>query len=124
MDNMIVEVPAELAETLISERVVRKPITWRGADIISVLTLTADLTSTMTAIIVSRAAITEFARSLVRGFARNAAPEAQLTISIRAGEKTEIVVETNDSNGVRRLTAHIEAVMNEEWPVAPKSVRS
>lgn len=124
MEKMIVEVPAELAETLISERVARKPIAWRGTDIISVLTLAADLTSTMTAVIVSRAAITEFAKSLVRGFARNAEPGAQLTISVRAGEKTKVVIETNDMNGVRKLTAHVEAVINEEWPTAPKSVRS
>ena len=111
VERMIVEIPAELASSLIDERVARKPMTWRGADIVSVLTLAADLTSTMTAVIVSRSAIAEFARRLVGGFAKKAANERNLTITVRSGGKTQVIVKSNDAEGVRELSAHIELIL-------------
>lgn len=113
MENIIIKVPTELAELVIDERVARKRKALRGTDAISVLTLAADLTSTVTAVIVSRAAIAEFARSLARGFARKADDERSLTITVESHGQTQIIVKPNNTKGIQELSAHIEVIINE-----------
>lgn len=112
MESMIIEVPTELAGPLIDERVARKSMVWRGADIVSVLTLATDLTSTMTAVVVSRSAIAEFAKSLAHGFAKTT-NERTLTISVRSRGETQIIVKSNDTFGIQELCTHIELILRE-----------
>lgn len=112
-EELIIEVPADLAGHLIAERVARKPVTWRGADVVSALTLATDLTSTMTAVIVARSSIAEFARSLAHRLSKDASGKRDLTITIRTGTGTQVIIQANDQEGIRKLAAQITSTMDD-----------
>jgi hypothetical protein len=111
-EELIIEVPADLAGYLIAEQVARKPVTWRGADVISALTLATDLTSTMTAVIVARSSIAEFARSLAHRLSKDAGGKQDLTITIRTGSGAQVIIQANDQEGIRKLAAQITLTMD------------
>ena len=112
-EELLIEVPADLAGYLIAAQVARKPATWRGADVVSALTLATDLTSTMTAVIVARSSIAEFARSLARRLSKDAGGKQDLTITIRTGTGKQVIIQANDQDSIRKLTAQITLTMDD-----------
>ena len=112
-EELIIEVLADLAGYLIAEHVARKPVTWRGADVVSAWTLATDLTSTMTAVIVARSSIAEFARSLAHRLSKDAGGKQDRTITIRTRTGTHLITQANDEEGIRKLTALVTLTMDD-----------
>jgi hypothetical protein len=111
MDEIILEIPADLAGMLLAERLVKKPIRWRGTDVVGVLTLAADLITATTAVVVGREAITEVARRLVHSLAGRPGAGHEVTVTVKSGSQTKVLVETNNQEGIRRLSAHVEVTI-------------
>jgi len=86
---------------------------WRGADVVSLLTLAVDSTSAVMAVVVSRTAIAEIAKRFVQARAKSAGPAPEVTILIKTRGGERVLVEVNDTGGRLRLAALVELAVAE-----------
>jgi hypothetical protein len=111
MDQLIFDLPSDLAAELIKDQLVTEPYVWRGADVVSLLTLCADMTSAVTAVLVARESIASVVRRLVGHVGKSTADAADVTIFVQADGKVRILVGTNNPSGLERLEVQIESVV-------------
>jgi hypothetical protein len=113
MDEIVLSLPSDLAAQLLAEDLVTEPLVWRGADIVSLLTLTADMTSAVTTVVVARESIGAVIRRLVHHTKQTADDVPDVTVSVQAPAGTRVFVETNSPTGLMRLEVNIRKVAEE-----------
>jgi hypothetical protein len=114
MNGVILEVPSDFAVELIRDELASEAIVWRGADVISLLTLGADFTSAVTAVVVGRKALATVARRLVhRVGAELGDASEEIAVKIVVGGVIEVLGEQNDPDGRARLVARIEVAIED-----------
>jgi hypothetical protein len=85
MDEIVLSLPSDMAAQLITEDVATEPLVWRGTDVVSLLTLTADMTSAVTAVVVARESIGAVIRRFVHHTKQIAEDAPEMTISVGCG---------------------------------------
>jgi hypothetical protein len=113
MDEIVLSLPSDLAAQLLAEDVVTVPLVWRGADVVSLLTLTADITSAVTAVVVARESIGAVIRQFVHHTKQTADDVPDVIVSVQAPAGTRVFVEANNSTGLMRLEVDIRKVVEE-----------
>lgn len=113
MDEIVLSLPSDLAAQLLAEDVVTEPLVWRGADVVSLLTLTADMTSAVTAVVVARESIGAVIRRFVHHTRQTADDVPDMTVSVQAPAGTRVFVEANNPTGLMRLEVNIHNVVEE-----------
>jgi hypothetical protein len=113
VEKITIEVPPALAGELMMDGIAERANTWRGADVVSLLTLAVDSTSAVMAVVVSRTAIAEIARRFVQHRVKAAGPAPEVTILIKTRGGERVLVEVNDTGGRLRLAALVELAMDE-----------
>ena len=113
MENVILTVPSALASSLIADELADEVIVWRGVDVVSLLTLAADATSALTAVVASRQAFAQIAQRLVGHVSDEAADSPDVSVSITAPQGTAVLVETNTPVGLTRLVIRIQAAIQD-----------
>lgn len=113
MDKLIFGLPSDLAAELINDQLVTEPFVWRGVDAVSLLTLCADMTSAVTAVLVARESIAAVVRRLVRHVGKSTRDAADVTIFIQVNGKERVLVEPNSTSGLERLDVQIESLVKE-----------
>lgn len=113
MDDLKLGLPSQLAGELIREGKVGQVITWRGADVISVLTLVADMTSAVTAVVASRRSFAEIARRLVKHAGAKPDDGPAISISITYDNSITMLTEDNNDVGTEKLVSRVLQVLEE-----------
>jgi len=113
MDEVTLSLPSALVAGLARDHLVTEPIVWRGADVVSLITLAADVTSAITAVVATRQSFAAIARSLVHHASTEAGTSAEVSISVAAPQGSYVLVERNDQAGLQRLTARVNAVLQD-----------
>jgi hypothetical protein len=111
MPGEIISLPLQVAEDLLEEDLVEEPVVWRGTDVVSLLTLAADMTSAVTAVVVARESIGAVIRRLVHHASQTAGKDAKIKIVVRSAEGTDVVLQVNTSSGVTRLEVDVETLV-------------
>jgi hypothetical protein len=109
VDEATISLPSDLAAELVAEQLVDEPVVWRGADVVSLVTLAADVTSAVTAVLVSRSSIAAVVQRFVHHAARKAGDAPEVCITVKVGKNTSVLVEENDPAGLTRLTVVVAA---------------
>lgn len=112
MTDVSIGLPSALAAELVEEGLAEEVIVWRGVDVVTLLTLAADITSAITAVVASRDAFATIARRLVRHVSGSAGDARELRISVSTPGGINILVEVNDEAGRARLEVGVVAAMN------------
>ena len=112
MGEIVLGVPQELAGEFITDELADDVL--RGADVISWLTLAADSTSAIVAVLVAREAIGEIIHRLVRHVGKSCQDEPQVRVSIQTAAGAQVLVDVNDSAGLARLEVSVKAVVLEQ----------
>jgi hypothetical protein len=107
MDDVVLSLPSDLAAQLLAEDVATEPLVWRGADVVSLLTLTADVTSTVTAVVVARESIGAVIRRFLHHTKQDANDVPVVTVSVQAPAGTRVFVEANNPTALMRLEVNI-----------------
>jgi hypothetical protein len=107
MNEIVLSLPSDLAAQLLAEDVVTEPLVWRGVDIVSLLTLTAEMTSAVTTVVVARESIGAVIRKFVHHTKQTAGDVPDVTVSVQAPAGTHVFVETNTPTGLMRLEVNI-----------------
>jgi hypothetical protein len=102
MNEIVLSLPSDLAAQLLAEDVVTEPLVWRGVDIVSLLTLTAEMTSAVTTVVVARESIGAVIRKFVHHTKQTAGDVPDVTVSVQAPAGTHVFVETNTPTGLMR----------------------
>jgi len=103
--------PSALAAELVHEELADKVVSWRGADVVALLTLAADITSAVTAVVASKDAFAAIARRLVQHVSETDGDAAEVKISVSAPAGTTILAEFNNDAGQARLEVRVESAM-------------
>lgn len=111
MTDVTLGLPVALADELVEDELADEVVAWRGADVVALLTLAADITSAVTAVVVSKDAFAAIARRLVRHVSETAGDVPELRISVSAPEGMSVLVEVNDVPGRARLAMWVESVI-------------
>lgn len=109
MIDVTIALPAALADELIAEDLVAD--VWRSADVVSILTLAADMTSAVAAVLVARESIRPVIRRMVRHAAETAEGQSHIQVYIQGRAATRVVVEANDAAGLTRLEITLRDVV-------------
>lgn len=113
MDEIILSLPSDLAAQLLAEDLVTEPLVWRGADVVSLLTLTADMVSAVTTVVVARESIGAVIRRFVHHTRQTAGDVPDMTVSVQAPAGARVFVEANNPTGLIRLEVNIHNVVDE-----------
>jgi hypothetical protein len=113
MGDLTLSLPSGLAAELTREGLAREVIVWRGVDVVTVLTLAADITSAVTAVVASRQAFAEIARRLVHHASAEAGDALEVSISVKNAHGVRVLIETNDTNGLAKLAVRVDAVIED-----------
>jgi hypothetical protein len=113
MDEIVLSLPSDLATQLLAENVVTEPLVWRGTDVVSLLTLTANITSTVTAVVVARESIGAVIRRFVHHTKQTVGDVPDVTVSVQAPAGARVFVETNNLTGLMRLEVNIRDIAEE-----------
>ena len=113
MGDLTLSLPPALAAELTREGLAREVIVWRGADVATVLTLAADITSAVTAVVASRQAFAEIARRLVRHASAEAGGAPEVSISVKNATGVKVLIETNNANGLANLAVRVDALIED-----------
>jgi hypothetical protein len=112
MGEVRLSLPAALAAELVADDLVSEPIVWRGADVVSLITLAADVTSAVTAVVASRQSLGEIARKLVHHVSTAAREDsADVSITVTVPQGTYVLVQRNDQAGQHQLAVSVESAM-------------
>jgi hypothetical protein len=111
MSEVILSLPSALAAELTEEDLVSEVIVWRGADVVSLIGLAADLTSAVTAVVATRQSLAAIARRLVHHVSTQAGDSADVSISVTVPHGTSVLVERNDQAGLTRLAVRVESAI-------------
>ncbi len=122
MDEITLWVPSDLATELFEQGLAAEPLVWRGTDVVSVLTLAADITSAVTAVVVARESIGAVVRRLVHHASQTAEEASEVKVSVQGPVRTLLVVEANNPGGLMRLEVRVQAVVGEELDHADADV--
>jgi hypothetical protein len=113
MDEIVLSLPSDLAAQLLTEDAATEPLVWRGTDVVSLLTLTADMASAVTAIVVARESIGAVIRRFVHHTKQIANDAPDVTVSVQAPTGTRVFVEGNNPAGLMRLEVNIRDMAEE-----------
>jgi hypothetical protein len=111
MPGEIISLPPQVAEELLEEDLVEEPVVWRGTDVVSLLSLAADMTSAVTAVVVARESIGAVVRRLVHHASQTVEKDAEIKIVIGSAEGTDVLLQVNTSSGVTRLEVDLETLV-------------
>jgi hypothetical protein len=122
MDEITLRVPSGLAAELIEQDLAAEPLVWRGADVVSVLTLVADTTSAVTAVVVARESIGKVIRRLVHHASQTAEEASEVKVSVQSPTGSLVLVEANNADGLRRLEVTVQTMAMEQLDHADPDV--
>ena len=113
MDDLTLRLPPRLAGELIEEGKVGQVITWRGADAIGILTLAADMTSAVTAVVASRKSFAEIARRLVRHASAKEGNAQEINIYLTYSNSVTALTVDNNEVGTAKLVNQVLQALDE-----------
>jgi len=113
MDEVVLSLPSDLAAQLLAEGAATEPLVWRGADVVSLLTMTADLTSAVTAVVVARESIGAVIRRFLHHTKRDADDVPDVTVSVQTPAGIRVFVEANNPTALMRLEVNIRNAAEE-----------
>jgi hypothetical protein len=113
MEEVTIGLPSDLAERLLAEDLVTEPLVWRGTDVVALLSMTAEMMSAVTAVVVARESIGAVIRRFVHHSGRASGNVPKVTVSIQAPTGTRVLVEANSADGLTQLEVSIHAVVDE-----------
>lgn len=111
MPREVISIPSDLADQLLDEDLVAEPVVWRGAGVVSLMTLAADMASAVTAVVVARESLAQVMRRLVGHASQAVEKDAEIKIFIRVGEEIKVLVEANNLSGRTRLEVEVQAAV-------------
>ena len=122
MTEVTLSLPMDLAAELLEDDLVAEPLVWRGTDVVSLLTLAADTTSAVTAVVVARDSIGAVIRRLVRHAGRPVERNSEVKVYVRSPAGTLVLVEANNVDGLMRLDVKVESVVIQQIDSADAGV--
>ena len=114
MIEVTLSLPIDLAEGLLEDDLVAEPLVWRGTDVVSLLTLAADTTSAVTAVVVARESIGAVIRRLVRHASGPVEGNSEVRVYVQSPAGTLVLVETNNVGGLTLLEVKVQSVVMEQ----------
>lgn len=114
MIEVTLSLPVDLASGLLEDDLVAEPLVWRGADVVSLLTLAADTTSAVTAVVVARESIGAVIRRLVRHASQPVEGNSEVKVCVQSPAGTLVLVEANNVGGLTRLEVKVQSVVMEQ----------
>jgi hypothetical protein len=110
----LITIPQYLADDLLDEGLVTEPVVWRGADVVSLVTLAADMTSAVTAVVVARESLAAVIRRLIHHASQSVEENAEIKIFVQFAEEGPVVaVETNNLSGRTRLEVKVQTAVRD-----------
>jgi hypothetical protein len=110
----LITIPQYLAGDLLEEGLVTEPVVWRGADVVSLVTLAADMTSAVTAVVVARESLAAVIRRLIHHASQSVEENAEIKIFVQFAEEGRVVVkETNNLSGRTRLEVEVQTAVRD-----------
>jgi hypothetical protein len=110
----LITIPEYLADDLLEEGLVTEPVVWRGADVVSLVTLAADMTSAVTAVVVARESLAAVIRRLIHHASQSVEENAEIKIFVQFAEGSPVVaVETNNLTGRTRLVVTVQTTVQD-----------
>jgi hypothetical protein len=116
MIEVTLSLPIDLAEGLLEDDLVTEPLVWRGTgtDVVSLLTLVADTTSAVTAVVVARESIGAVIRRLVRHASGPIEGNSEVKVYVQSSAGTLVLVEANNVGGRTQLEVKVQGVVMEQ----------
>ena len=94
MIEVTLSLPIDLAAELLEDDLVAEPLVWRGTDVVSLLTLAADTTSAVTAVVACES-IGAVIRRLVRHASQPVDGNSEVKVRVQSPAGTIVLVEAN-----------------------------
>ena len=108
MPGEIISIPLDLADELLEEDLVAEPVVWRGAAVVSLMTLAADMTSAVTAVVVARESLGAVIRRLVHHASQAVEEDAEIKVFVQVAAEPVVWVEANNLSGRTRLEVKVQ----------------
>jgi hypothetical protein len=109
MSEITLWLPTSVAVELVSDGVARETAQTRSVDVVSVLTMVADITSAATAVVVARGSIAAVVRRLLGHVEKD--ESSGLSIVVSSAAQGEIIVEVNDPKGFKSIQFRVQTAI-------------